>query len=230
MNCYLGICERTSTKGIRAKGHFCAYSILILAFGRRRPLHGQDPLPDLQVRRPRATEKRPWHPVPPLFCFYRCCEKNTPPEKKTLGKTSLKNTKSEAGAGVMMLFYKAEARAKGMFLHRHRYVCCSRKTHQQKRVRGGIGYCGSFRATQVRPITACAPSAPAGSGYRHELVIISAQSNERLHSRQGFPRLSTSVQVEGFHGRRHLPKSKVSTVVNICPIQSNTQVSRVVDI
>ena len=52
------------------------------------------------------------------------CEQNTPPEKKTLGITSMNNTKSGAGKEFqfLLLFCRAEARATGMFLfHRHPY-------------------------------------------------------------------------------------------------------------
>ena len=47
---------------------------------------------------------------------YRCLCKNTPPEKRTLGKTSLKSTKSGAGEGFLLLGCMAKATAKGMFL------------------------------------------------------------------------------------------------------------------
>ena len=48
--------------------------------------------------------------------------KNTPPEKRTLGKMSLKNTTSGAGEQFLLLACKAKARVKGVFVHRHRYV------------------------------------------------------------------------------------------------------------
>ena len=45
------------------------------------------------------------------------CEKSTPPEKRTLGKFSLKNTTtSGAGEGFLLPGCMAKARAKGMFL------------------------------------------------------------------------------------------------------------------
>ena len=50
------------------------------------------------------------------------CEKNTPPEKKTLGTISLQSTKSGAGEGFLLLGRMANARAKGVFFHRHRYL------------------------------------------------------------------------------------------------------------
>ena len=43
------------------------------------------------------------------------CKKNTPPEKKTLGKTGLKNTTSGAGEELFLLCCRAEARVKGVF-------------------------------------------------------------------------------------------------------------------
>ena len=52
----------------------------------------------------------------------KVCEKNTPPEKRTLGKFSLQNTKSGAGEQLLLLGYVAKARAKGVLFHRHRYV------------------------------------------------------------------------------------------------------------
>ena len=44
------------------------------------------------------------------------CEKNTPPEKKALGKISVQSTKSGAGEQLFSLGCRAEARAKGVFL------------------------------------------------------------------------------------------------------------------
>ena len=47
-------------------------------------------------------------------------KKNTPPEKRTLGNFSLKNTKSGAGEGFLLLGCMAKACVKGVFFHRHR--------------------------------------------------------------------------------------------------------------
>ena len=47
------------------------------------------------------------------------CLRTTPPEKKTHGNISFRNT----GEQILPLDCKAKARAKGVFVHRHRYVC-----------------------------------------------------------------------------------------------------------
>ena len=49
-----------------------------------------------------------------LLCYRRLWNKNTPPEKKTLGKISLKNTKSRAGKEFLPLVCRAKARPKGV--------------------------------------------------------------------------------------------------------------------
>ena len=46
--------------------------------------------------------------------------KNTPPNKNTLGSISLKNTKSRAGEQFSLFSCKAKARRKGVFVHRLR--------------------------------------------------------------------------------------------------------------
>ena len=43
-------------------------------------------------------------------------EKNTPPDKNNLGSVSLKNTTSGGGEQLLLLFRKAKARSKGVFL------------------------------------------------------------------------------------------------------------------
>ena len=48
------------------------------------------------------------------------CEKNTPPERKTLGTISLKSTKSGAGEQFLPLDCMAKAGRKERFFHRHR--------------------------------------------------------------------------------------------------------------
>ena len=47
---------------------------------------------------------------------YRCLKKNTPPEKKTHGNISFKNTKSKAGEQFLLRDCKARAHPKGVFL------------------------------------------------------------------------------------------------------------------
>ena len=44
------------------------------------------------------------------------CEKNTPPEKKTLGEISLKNSESGAGEEFLLLLCRGKGRVKGVFL------------------------------------------------------------------------------------------------------------------
>ena len=48
-------------------------------------------------------------------------EKNTHPEKKTVGKISFQSTKSEAGLQCLPPDCMAKAGVKGAFLHRQRY-------------------------------------------------------------------------------------------------------------
>ena len=50
-----------------------------------------------------------------------CLKKNTPPDKKTRGKSSFKTTKSGAGEEFLLLWCKATTRVKGVFFHRHWY-------------------------------------------------------------------------------------------------------------
>ena len=53
---------------------------------------------------------------------YRRLRKSTPPEKNVLWKIGLETTKSGAGGEeFMLLFCRADARAKGVFFHGHRY-------------------------------------------------------------------------------------------------------------
>ena len=49
------------------------------------------------------------------------CEQTHSSVKKTLGEFSLINTKSETGEEFLLLFCRVEARAKGVFFHRHRH-------------------------------------------------------------------------------------------------------------
>ena len=60
-------------------------------------------------------------PLSTTFCCF--CEelpvsvkRNTPPEKRTPGKISLKNTKSGAGEEFLLLDCTVKARSKGVFL------------------------------------------------------------------------------------------------------------------
>ena len=51
------------------------------------------------------------------------CETNTPPEKKTLGKTSLQSAKSGAGEQFLPLDCRANAHIKGVVFHRRQCRC-----------------------------------------------------------------------------------------------------------
>ena len=54
------------------------------------------------------------------------CEKDTPPEKKTLGKIGLQNTKSGAGEQLSPLGCRAKARVKEVcFLGRSLVITCN---------------------------------------------------------------------------------------------------------
>ena len=51
------------------------------------------------------------------------CEKNTPPEKTTLGQISMKHTESGAGEQLLLLGRMAKApHVKGLLFHRHRII------------------------------------------------------------------------------------------------------------
>ena len=50
------------------------------------------------------------------------CEKKSPPEKRALGKISLKSTKSGAVEEFVLLVRRAKAHVEEVFVHRHRYL------------------------------------------------------------------------------------------------------------
>ena len=57
----------------------------------------------------------------------RSLRKNTPPEKKTLWKISMRSTKSGGGWEFLLLDCRAKACSKGVFFHRHRYAYLERR-------------------------------------------------------------------------------------------------------
>ena len=94
-------------------------------------------------------------------CDSRVCEKNTPPEKKTCGKSSFQSTKSGAGEQFLPLDCFAKARAKGFFFTDTGIV-----------VYDNVGCKYGQRNTQTKAWQALDPRSPWNSKHKKQTVCV----------------------------------------------------------